>query len=89
MDFYVSLIFPGNPKRRGLSGVNRWQEWAPAIRYKAEKKLALDFSMEIHLEDRFFIIIEIRFCFSCFNAKSEICISKFKSGFTNRKHPEL
>ena len=52
------------------------------------KKLALDFSMEIHLEDRFFII-EIRFCFSCFNAKSEICISKFKSGFTNRKHPEL
>lgn len=43
--------------------------------------------MEIHLEDRFFII-EIRFCFSCFNAKSEICISKFQSKFTNRKHPE-
>ena len=88
MDFYVSLFFSGNPKRRGLSGVNRWQEWAPAVGYKAEKKLALDFSMEIHLEDRFFII-EIRFCFSCFNAKSEICISKFKSGFTSRKHPEL
>ena len=54
-------------RKGGVSvhGVNRWQEWAPAIRYKAEKKLALDFSMEIHLEDRFFII-EIRFCFSCF-----------------------
>ena len=37
MDFYVSLFFAGNPKRRGLSGVNRWQEWAPAVGYKAEK----------------------------------------------------
>ena len=43
---------------------------------KRKKQLALDFSMEIHLEDRFFII-EIRFYFSCFDAKSEICISKF------------
>ena len=48
------------------------------------KKISSGFSMEIHLEDRFFII-EIRFCFSCFYAKSEICISKYKSGFTNRK----
>ena len=43
--------------------------------------------MGIDLEDRFFSI-EIRFCFSIFTAKSEICISKFKSKFTNRKHPE-
>ena len=43
--------------------------------------------MEIDLEDRFFSI-EISFCFSIFNSKSEICISKFKSRFTNRKHPE-
>ena len=43
--------------------------------------------MEIDLEDRFFSI-EISFCFSIFTAKSEICISKFQSKFTNRKHPE-
>ena len=43
--------------------------------------------MVIDLEDRFFSI-EIRFRFSIFTAKSEICISKFKSKFTNRKHPE-
>ena len=43
MDFYVSLFFSGNPKRRGLSGVNRWQEWAPAVGYKAEKTISSGF----------------------------------------------
>ena len=39
------------------------------VGYKKKRKLALDFLMKIHLEDRFFII-EIRFCFSFLNTKS-------------------
>ena len=39
------------------------------VGYKKKRKLALDFLMKIHLEDRFFII-EIRFCFSFSNTKS-------------------
>ena len=39
------------------------------VGYKKKRKIALDFLMKIHLEDRFFII-EIRFCFSFLNTKS-------------------
>ena len=39
------------------------------VGYKKKRKLALDFLMKIHLEDRFFII-EIRFCFSFLTTKS-------------------
>ena len=39
------------------------------VGYKKKRKIALDFLIKIHLEDRFFII-EIRFCFSFLNTKS-------------------
>ena len=51
------------------------------VGFKRKKKLALNFLMEIHLRERFFSVEN--------TAKSEICISRFYSGFTNRKHPEL
>ena len=76
-------VLPGNPKRissrRGLNEVNRW--------LLNEKKNELwIFLVEIDLKDRLFSV-EICFCYSFFYCK--ICISKFLSGFTNRKHPEI
>ena len=39
------------------------------VGYKKKRKIALDFLIKIHLEDRFFII-KIRFCFSFLTTKS-------------------
>ena len=46
------------------------------VGYKKKKKIALDFLIVIHLEDRLFSV-EIRFCFSFLLKKCEICISKY------------